>query len=98
MKRVTLELGGKSPNIILDDANFSEAIPRAIAAAYMNSGQACIAGTRLLIPEDKLEEVKSLIKNSTQNIIVGDPKNTSTTVGPMVSRKQYDRVQNYIQI
>ena len=98
MKRVTLELGGKSPNIILDDANFSEAIPRAIAAAYMNSGQACIAGTRLLIPEDKLEEVKSLIKNSTQNIIVGDPKNTSTTVGPMVSRKQYERVQNYIQI
>jgi aldehyde dehydrogenase (NAD+) len=97
MKRVTLELGGKSPNIILDDANFSEAIPRAIAAAYMNSGQACIAGTRLLIPEDKLEEVKSLIKNSSQNIIVGDPKNTTTTVGPMVSRKQYERVQNYIQ-
>ncbi|WKL47314.1 aldehyde dehydrogenase family protein [Flavobacterium pectinovorum] len=98
MKRVTLELGGKSPNIILDDANFSEAIPRAIAAAYMNSGQACIAGTRLLVPEDKLEEVKSLINNNTQNIIVGDPKNTTTTVGPMVSRKQYERVQNYIQI
>lgn len=98
MKRVTLELGGKSPNIILDDADFSKAIPLAIAAAYMNSGQACIAGTRLLVPENKLEEIKSLIKNNTQNIIVGDPKNTTTTVGPMVSKKQYERVQNYIQI
>lgn len=54
MKRVTLELGGKSPNIILDDANFSEAIPLAVIAAYMNSGQACIAGTRLLVPEHLL--------------------------------------------
>lgn len=98
MKRVTLELGGKSPNIILDDANFSEAIPLAIIAAYMNSGQACIAGTRLLIPENRLEDVKKLIKEVVSNTIVGDPKNETTSVGPMVSKKQYDRVQNYIQI
>lgn len=98
MKRVTLELGGKSPNIILDDADFSKAIPLAMAAAYMNSGQACIAGTRLLVPENKLEEVKTLIKNTASNIIVGDPKNENTKVGPMVSTKQYERVQNYIQI
>lgn len=98
MKRVTLELGGKSPNIILDDADFSKAIPLAMAAAYMNSGQACIAGTRLLVPENKLEEVKSLIRNHAVNIVAGDPKNSSTTVGPMVSHKQYERVQNYIQI
>jgi len=98
MKRVTLELGGKSPNIILDDADFSKAIPLAIAAAYMNSGQACIAGTRLLVPENKLEEVKALIKNHAVNIVAGDPKNSNTTVGPMVSNKQYERVQSYIQI
>lgn len=98
MKRVTLELGGKSPNIILDDANFAEAIPLAMAAAYMNNGQACIAGTRLLIPENNLEEVKSLIKNIASNIIVDDPKKETTSVGPMVSTKQYERVQNYIQI
>lgn len=98
MKRVTLELGGKSPNIILDDADFSKAIPLAMSAAYMNSGQACIAGTRLLVPENKLEEVKALIKNHAVNIVVGDPKNSNTTVGPMVSNKQYERVQNYIQI
>ena len=97
MKRVTLELGGKSPNIILDDADFSKAIPIAMAAAYMNSGQACIAGTRLLVPENKLEEVKSLIKNMANDIVVGDPKNETTKVGPMVSKKQYERVQSYIQ-
>ncbi|MCD0468451.1 aldehyde dehydrogenase family protein [Flavobacterium sp. JAS] len=98
MKRITLELGGKSPNILLDDANFSEAIPLAIIAAYMNSGQACIAGTRLLVPENKLEEVKLLIKEVVSNTIVGDPKNANTAVGPMVSAKQYNRVQDYIQI
>ena len=97
MKRVTLELGGKSPNIILDDADFSKAIPLAMTAAYMNSGQACIAGTRLLVPENKLEEVKSLIKNMANDIVVGNPKNETTKVGPMVSKKQYERVQSYIQ-
>lgn len=98
MKRVTLELGGKSPNIILDDANFSEAIPLAIIAAYMNNGQACIAGTRLLIPENRLEETKELVKHIVSNTIVGNPKSETTSVGPMVSTKQYERVQNYIQI
>ncbi len=98
MKRVTLELGGKSPNIILDDADFSKAIPLAVNAAFMNSGQACIAGTRLLIPESKLEESKILIKEIISNIIVGDPKNSNTAVGPMVSTKQFNRVQDYIQI
>lgn len=98
MKRVTLELGGKSPNIILDDANFQEAIPLAVIAAFMNNGQACIAGTRLLIPESRLEETKELLKNIVSNTIVGNPKNNTTAVGPMVSTKQYERVQNYIQI
>ncbi|MEP6931804.1 MAG: aldehyde dehydrogenase family protein [Flavobacterium sp.] len=98
MKRITLELGGKSPNIILDDADLSKAIPMAIAAAFMNNGQACIAGTRLLVPENKLEEVKALVSNIVSQTIVGDPKNETTAVGPMVSQKQYDRVQNYIQI
>lgn len=98
MKRITLELGGKSPNIILDDADLSKAIPMAIAAAFMNNGQACIAGTRLLVPENKLEEVKSLVTSIVSKTIVGDPKNETTAVGPMVSQKQYERVQNYIQI
>ncbi|TDW49604.1 aldehyde dehydrogenase (NAD+) [Flavobacterium sp. 270] len=98
LKRVTLELGGKSPNIILDDADLSKAIPMAVAAAFMNSGQACVAGTRLLVQENKLDEVKTLISNIASKTIVGDPKNENTAVGPMVSNKQFERVQNYIQI
>lgn len=98
MKRVTLELGGKSPNIILDDADLEQVIPLAIIAAYMNSGQACIAGTRLLIPENRLEEAKELLKKTLSDTIVGDPENKTTAVGPMASVKQYGRVQNYIQI
>jgi len=98
MKRVTLELGGKSPSIILDDANLEETIPIAIFAAYLNSGQACAAGTRLLVPENKLEAVNTIAKTVAQNTKVGDPRDTDTVVGPMVSKKQYERVQNYIRI
>ncbi len=98
MKRITLELGGKSPNIILDDADFSKAIPMALMASFMNSGQACVAGTRLLIPENRLEEVKEIIKTVIPQFPVGNPKNETTAVGPMVSKKQYERVQNYIKL
>lgn len=98
MKRVTLELGGKSPNIILDDADFATAIPMAITAAYMNSGQACVAGTRLLVPENRLEEVKSLVKATVAKVKVGQPSEADTAIGPMVSQKQYERVQSYIQL
>ncbi|WPQ63482.1 aldehyde dehydrogenase family protein [Chitinophaga sancti] len=98
MKRVTLELGGKSPNIILDDADFSKAIPMAVAAGFMNSGQACIAGTRLLVPEARLDEVKALLKEEVANVKVGDPTDAGTAIGPMVSVKQYERVQSYIQL
>ncbi|MDI3321047.1 aldehyde dehydrogenase family protein [Pinibacter soli] len=98
MKRVTLELGGKSPNIILDDADLQQAIPTAIAAAFMNSGQACIAGTRLLVPENRLDEIKTLVKETVEKVKVGDPKNEDTVVGPMVSKKQYARVQQYIDL
>ncbi|MBB6498514.1 aldehyde dehydrogenase family protein [Pedobacter cryoconitis] len=99
MKRVTLELGGKSPNIILDDADFEKAIPQAVLMAYMNSGQACIAATRLLVPENRLSEVNDLVKAVvTEKIKVGNPQDEDTNVGPMVSQKQYERVQNYIKL
>lgn len=98
MKRVTLELGGKSPNILLDDADLDKSIPLALTAAFMNSGQACIAGSRLLVPEDKLDEVKKQITSAIGNIKVGDPDHDDTAIGPMVSKKQYERVQQYIHI
>jgi aldehyde dehydrogenase (NAD+) len=97
MKRVTLELGGKSPTILLDDANLEEAIPAALGMAFMNSGQACAAGTRLLVPRKQLDAVKRAIVEAMQAFPVGDPADPKTAVGPMVSQKQYDRVQSYIR-
>ncbi|WP_300689359.1 aldehyde dehydrogenase family protein [Chryseobacterium sp.] len=98
MKRVTLELGGKSPNIILDDVDLETAIPTAIMGAFLNSGQACAAATRLLVPYDKLEQVNVIAKNTVEKTKVGDPKNEDTGIGPMVSKKQFERVQEYIKI
>lgn len=98
MKRVTLELGGKSPNIILDDADLSTAIPMAVFGAYMNNGQACIAPTRLLVPADKLEEVNQLAAVAAAQVRVGNPMDENTNVGPMVNQKQYQRVQDYIRL
>jgi aldehyde dehydrogenase (NAD+) len=97
MKRVTLELGGKSPNILLDDADLSKAIPTTLAIAFMNSGQACVAGTRLLVPKSRLDEVKQAIKEAIRGFPAGDPSDPKTAVGPMVTQKQYDRVQSYIR-
>lgn len=97
MKRITLELGGKSPNIILDDADLNDAIPMAIYGAYMNSGQACIAPTRLLVPQHKLDQVNAIAKTVAEGMVVGLPQNTTTNIGPMVSVKQFERVQHYIK-
>ena len=97
MKRVTLELGGKSPNILLDDADLSKAIPTTLAIAFMNSGQACVAGTRLLAPKSRLDEVKRAIKEAIRAFPAGDPSDPKTAIGPMVTQKQYDRVQSYIR-
>ena len=97
MKRVTLELGGKSPTILLDDAALDSAIPAALTMAFMNSGQACAAGTRLLVPKSRLEAVKRAISEAMLEFTVGDPANPKTVVGPMVSQKQYERVQGYIR-
>jgi len=98
MKRVTLELGGKSPNIILEDADLEKVIPMAVFGAYMNSGQACVAPTRLLVPKSKLAEVNAIAKATAAQVQVGLPTDTASHVGPMVSEKQYERVQRYIQL
>jgi aldehyde dehydrogenase (NAD+) len=97
MKRVTLELGGKSPTILLDDAALDQAVPAALIMAFMNSGQACAAGTRLLVPKSRLDEIKPAIVKTMPAFPVGDPANPKTAVGPMVSQKQYERVQSYIR-
>ena len=97
MKRVTLELGGKSPNILLDDVDLAKAIPDALIIAFLNSGQACAAGTRLLVPNSRLNEVKQAILATIPHFPAGDPSNPATAVGPMVTARQYERVQDYIR-
>jgi aldehyde dehydrogenase (NAD+) len=97
LKRVTLELGGKSPVVILDDADFDAAVPLAVMAGFANSGQACIAGTRLLVPRSRLADFESRIAEAVNAVVSGDPSDHATDVGPMVSRRQWDRVQGYIR-
>src|SRR6267154_2569046 len=97
MKRVTLELGGKSPTIVLDDAALDKAVPAALTLALMNSGQACAAGTRLLVPKSRIDEVKRAIRDEMRAFRVGDPADPNIMVGPMVSQKQYERIESYIR-
>jgi aldehyde dehydrogenase (NAD+) len=97
MKRVTLELGGKSPTILLDDAALHQAVPAALGIAFLNSGQACAAGTRLLVPTSRLDAVKRAIQEVMRTFTVGDPADPKTAVGPLVTDKQYERVQSYIR-
>src|SRR6201998_2089272 len=82
MKRVTLELGGKSPTILLDDAALGKAIPAALTMAFLNSGQACAAGTRLLVHKSQLDAVTRGIRDAMRNVAVGDPADPKTAIGP----------------
>jgi aldehyde dehydrogenase (NAD+) len=97
LKRVTLELGGKSPSIILDDADLDKAVAGALQAGFVNSGQACTAGTRILVPESLLDEVLAIATAKMDNFPTGDPRDPATAIGPMVSERQWDRVQSYIR-
>ena len=97
MKRVTLELGGKSPTILLDDAVLDRAIPSALVMAFLNSGQACAAGTRLLVPKRQIDQVERAIVAAMSSFPVGNPADPKTAIGPMVSQRQYDQVQSYIR-
>ena len=98
MKRVTLELGGKGPNIILPDADLESAIPTVIAFGFINSGQACMAGTRILAPRSRLSEILDHLKTAVAAFKVGQPTDPEVKIGPMVSQKQWDRVQGFIRL
>ncbi|WP_095135759.1 aldehyde dehydrogenase family protein [Pseudomonas sp. Irchel s3a10] len=98
MKRVTLELGGKSPTVVLDDTDLQAVMPMVLQAGFLNSGQACIAGTRILVPRGRLAEFERIAREGVSQIRSGDPRNTDTDIGPMVSQKQWERVQRYIRI
>jgi acyl-CoA reductase-like NAD-dependent aldehyde dehydrogenase len=97
MKRVTLECGGKSANILLEDADPAIAIDGALYAIFFHAGQCCTAGSRLLLPESKKDEFLEQLVERAKEIRLGDPKDPNTDMGPVVSQKQFDRVLAYIE-
>ncbi len=97
VKRVAQELGGKSANIILDDADFGKSISRDVFGMCMNSGQSCNAPTRMLVPNARMDEAAAIAKAAAENVKVGDPSAEGTTIGPVVSEVQWNKIQNLIQ-
>lgn len=98
MKRFTLELGGKSAGIILDDATPEQIVSTVLMRSLLNNGQACIGLTRLLIPQQRYDEITSTIAHAMSQIKLGNPMNPSNYIGPLFHEAQYNRVLNYIQI
>ncbi len=96
LRRFTLELGGKSAAIVLDDANLATAIPEIVGAGLMNNGQACVAQTRILAPRSSYGEVVDALEAQFRAQVVGDPLDPATTIGPLVARRQQERVESYI--
>lgn len=97
MKRVSLALSGKSATLVLDDADFGAALPLALGAAFMNNGQACVAGTRLLVPRQRMAEAIEHVRRAAAAMRVGDPRDPATAIGPLASRAQFERVQDFIR-
>ncbi|MFV8052336.1 aldehyde dehydrogenase family protein [Mycobacterium sp. 48b] len=97
VKRVSLELGGKSPNIILDDADLESVVPASVTTMMLNSGQTCSALTRMIVPRDRLAEVEALAKATADALPVGDPSDEGTALGPLSSRAQQERVLGHIR-
>jgi len=91
-----LELGGKSANVILEDADLESAVPAGVAACYLNSGQTCSALTRMIVPRSRLAEVERLAVSAAEGYTPGDPFEATTRLGPLVSGVQRDRVRGYI--
>ena len=98
VKRVALELGGKSPNVVLPDADLSRAIAPGIASCMRNVGQSCSAPTRMIVPRAALKEVERIAAETVARFVVGDPLAESTTHGPIANKAQYDRVQRMIEV
>ncbi len=96
VKRVALELGGKSASVLLDDADLSASVKATVNRAFLNSGQTCDAWTRLIVPRSKIDEVLELSGASLRRLTVGDPFDPDTRLGPLVSARQADRVRAYV--
>jgi len=97
VKRVAQELGGKSPNILLDDEGFEAAVTRGVAHMFQNTGQSCNAPSRMLVPAAKMDTAIRVAKEAAATVVVGDPKAEGTTMGPVVSELQFNKIQALIQ-
>jgi aldehyde dehydrogenase (NAD+) len=97
VKRVHQELGGKSPNVLLDDVDFERAVKAGVMHVMQNSGQSCNAPTRMLVPTEKLEVVEQIARRTAEAVTVGDPDPKSNSIGPVVSKIQFDRIQKLIE-
>jgi aldehyde dehydrogenase (NAD+) len=97
VKRVTLELGGKSPNILLPDADFERAVPLGVAACFRNVGQSCSAPTRMIVPAARLADVEALAKLTADALVVGDPADEKTQLGPVANAAQFAKIQAMIE-
>ena len=97
VKRVTLELGGKSPAVVLDDADIDEAVRSAVSQCYLNSGQTCIAWSRLLVPRSRQEEAVAVARRVAEEFTVGDPLAGRARLGPLATGDQRERVRSYIR-
>jgi acyl-CoA reductase-like NAD-dependent aldehyde dehydrogenase len=97
VKRVAQELGGKSPNVVLPDADLARCVPHGVAAAMRNLGQSCSAPTRMLVPRQRLAEVEARAKDAAAECVVGDPSREETTHGAIANRAQFDRIQAMIE-
>ena len=97
VKRVSQELGGKSPNIILEDADMQKAVTGGVAHVFMNSGQSCNAPTRMLVPQSKMNEAIAIAKGVAEGTKAGDPRAADTKIGPVVSSIQWEKIQTLIK-
>ncbi len=97
VKRVTLELGGKSPNIILDHDNFEQAVADGVSSCFGNTGQSCNAPTRMLVPESRYDDAVKIAESVAANTSVNDPSRSGQFIGPLVSAIHFDRVQSLIE-
>ncbi|HCL63976.1 MAG TPA: aldehyde dehydrogenase family protein [Rhizobium sp.] len=97
VKRVAQELGGKSANIILPDADLERAVRKGVSGCFGNSGQSCDAPTRMLVPADRHDEALSIARTAAEKFVVGDPRSDDTMLGPVVSQLQFDKIQRLIE-
>ncbi|MDG5773221.1 aldehyde dehydrogenase family protein [Mycolicibacterium fortuitum] len=97
IKKVALELGGKSANVILESADLATAVKVGVGNAFLNGGQTCMAWTRMLVPQSRYDEALDLVESAVSRYTVGDPRDPATRIGPSASRSQFDTVRGFIE-